>query len=91
MKSEEIKELLNDIYDSAKEEDYKNSIKQLKELTDMLRKAELKNKDINLYDHLHKLGYDIDDVIKIVTLNNGHLIRKEKITDLLEKFKNEEN
>jgi hypothetical protein len=91
MKSEEIKQFLNDIYDSAKEEDYKHSIKQLKELTEMLRKAELKNKDINLYDHLHKLGYGVDDVIKIVTLNNSHLIPKEKITDLLERFNNEEN
>lgn len=71
---------------------YQDSVKHLNDLTEMLKQTEGKDKQqINLYHYLHKLGYDVDSVIDIIWFNNSHLIIKENLTELLEKFKTNDN
>lgn len=90
MKNKElINEFIREINSFDREEDYNNAIKCLNELTEMLKKAERKKSEINLYEYLSKIGYNIDDVFKIIELNNGHIVLKENLTELLEKFKNQ--
>lgn len=86
--NELINEFIREINSFDREEDYNNAIKCLNELTELLKKAERKNLEVNLYEYLPTIGYNIDDVFSIVELNNGHIVLKENLTDLLDKFKN---
>lgn len=81
MKNNElINEFIREINSLNTEEDYNNSIKCLNELTEIFKKSE-----INLYEYLPTIGYDIDDIFELIELNNGHIALKENLTELLEK------
>lgn len=73
----------------TEEDDLSYSNRQLNELKEILKEVELNSEEINLYEYLPKLGYNVDEIIQIIILNNRHLVDKEDITDLLNKFNNE--